>query len=126
MLHARHFLTVPLALGAFIATFFAVGKLMLFLSLPSGINGEHAWFVNLLDNRSRIEIAVIPITIDTILVISFILQHSMMRSNFVKTIWSTLNLQTAERSIYNLATAGTLWVGLSLLGPKRSIDKLLL
>jgi len=104
----RQLLTVPLALISFVATFYAVGKLMFFLSAPQKIHIASVWVINLLDNRTKIDLALLPITIDTILVICFILQHSLLRTDFVKAIWSALGLESAERSIYNLATAGVL------------------
>lgn len=108
----RQLLTVPLSLCAFLLTFYATGKLMLFLSTPSKIKLEYVWLVNLLDNRSRLEAALLPITVDALLIVVFILQHSLMRTDAIKSVWSAIGLETAERSIYNLATAGTLLVSI--------------
>lgn len=106
----RQLITVPLAILSFLCTFYAVGKLVLFLSVPQEIHIASAWVVNLLDSKSKIDLALPSIFIDTILVVCFILQHSLLRTAFVKSIWAALGLETAERSIYNLATAGTLLV----------------
>lgn len=106
----RQLLTVPLALLSFVSTFYAIGKLMFFLSAPHKIHVASIWVINLLDNRSKIDLALFPITIDTILVICFILQHSLFRADFVKSFWSAIGLESAERSIYNLATSCTLLV----------------
>lgn len=110
MAAVRQLVTVPLAILSFLCTFYAVGKLVLFLSVPQKINIATVWVVNLLDKQSKIDLALLPITIDTILIICFILQHSLLRTELVKSIWSAIGLETAERSIYNLATAGTLLV----------------
>lgn len=63
-----------------------------------------------MDNLSRLEIALLPLTIDMILIVLFILQHSLMRARVLKAFWTKIGLATAERSLYNLATAGTLIV----------------
>lgn len=110
----RHILTVPLALLSFSAVFYSIGKLMVFLSAPSKIRLEYVWIVNLLDNWSRFEKALLPITVDTILIVLFILQHSLMRTSIVKAVWKKLGLETAERSIYNVATAATIVVSIKI------------
>lgn len=106
----RQVITVPLALCSFIAVFYSISKLMVFLSLPSKIRIEFVWLLNLLDNWSRLEKALLPITIDAALIVLFILQHSLMRTEILKAIWRKLGLETAERSIYNLATSATILV----------------
>lgn len=110
MAAVRHLFTVPLAVLSFAYTFYAVGKLMWFLSAPQKINIASTWVVNLLDNRSKIDVALLPIAIDTILVIAFILQHSILRTEWIKSIWAAIGLDTAERSIYNIITSATLLV----------------
>lgn len=110
MVALRQVITVPLALCSLIAVFYSIGKLMAFLSLPSKVRIEFVWLLNLLDNWSRLEKALLPITIDTALIVLFILQHSLMRTEIVKAVWRKLGLETAERSIYNLATSATILV----------------
>lgn len=83
---------------------------MVFLSLPSKIRIEYVWIVNLLDNWSRFEKALLPITIDAVLIVFFILQHSLMRTTIVKAVWRKIGLETADRCIYNLATSATIVV----------------
>lgn len=112
MVSLRHTITVPISVIAFISSFFVVGKLIWFLSVPNKIPGQYVWLLNLLDDRSRLEAALLPITTDLILVILFVLQHSLMRSAIFSRLWSTLGLATVERSIYNLATSVTLLVDL--------------
>lgn len=100
---------MPITLAAFVASFFVVGKLMWFLSVPSKIPEKYVWLLNLLDDQSRLEAALLPVTTDLILAILFVLQHSLMRSAFFTSLWSKLGLASVERSIYNLATAATLY-----------------
>lgn len=106
----RHLITVPISGLAFITTFLVVGKLMWFLSMPTKTPREYVWLLNMLDDHSRLNTALLPITTDLILVILFVLQHSLMRSAFFSRLWSLLGLETIERSIYNLSTSLTLWV----------------
>lgn len=112
MVALRQAITVPLALVSFVAVFYSIGKLVLFLSLPSKIPIQYIWLVNVLDNWSRLETSLHPITINAALIILFVLQHSLFKTELVKGIWRKLGLETAERSIYNLATAGILVVSL--------------
>lgn len=106
----RHLITVPLAVSSFVGVFYAIGKLMVFLSLPTKIPIHQIWIINLLDDWSRLEATLLPLTSDAILVVLFILLHSIMRSDVVKSIWDILGLTSAGRSIYNLVTAATILV----------------
>lgn len=110
MVSFRQLFTLPISIGAFVATFYVVGKLMFFLSIPVKIQTQFVWVLNMLDNHSRLETALLPLTTNTVLVIVFILQHSLMRSSIFSSLWLKLGLDTVERSIYNLATAATLHV----------------
>lgn len=110
MFKFRHFVTVPISLFSFVYTIYAVGKLIWFLSVPDKIKKEYTWLLNILDNPSRFETSLLPITLDTLLIILFIFQHSLMRSEFVKSIWRKIGLATIERSIYNIATSAALLV----------------
>lgn len=110
MFKVRQLFTVPISLFSFVYTLYAFGKLMWFLSAPNKIKKEYIWLLNILDNPSRFESSLLPITLDTILIIVFILQHSLMRSEFLKSIWSRIGLSTIERSVYNIATSGVLLV----------------
>lgn len=110
MFKFRHLITVPISLFSFVYTLYTIGKLMWFLSVPSKIKREFTWLLNIMDNPSRFETSLLPITVDTILVILFILQHSLMRSEIVKSIWNRIGLATIERSIYNIAASKALLV----------------
>lgn len=110
MVSIRHLVTLPISIGAFVATFYVVGKLMFFLSIPVKIQTQFVWVLNMLDNHSRLESALLPMTTNAVLVIVFILQHSLMRSSLFSSLCLKLGLDTVERSIYNLATAAALHV----------------
>lgn len=110
MVAFRQVITLPLAIISFTSVFYAVLKLMIFLSLPKAIQIQYVWIANLLDDWNRFETALLPITIDAILIIFFILLHSLMRSSTVKSFWAKLNLSSAERSIYSLFTAAAILV----------------
>lgn len=106
----RQMFTFPIAIISFVSIFYAIAKLTVFLSLPSKIQIQYVWISNLLDDWSRLETALLPITIDAILIIAFVLVHSLMRSAIVKSFWNKFGLASAERSIYNLFTAAAILV----------------
>ncbi|KAM8709887.1 hypothetical protein ACLKA7_016657 [Drosophila subpalustris] len=72
--------------------------------MPRSVSKAHTWIFNLLDNKSRLETAYGPIVLDTLYVIGFILQHSLLKSAFVKNLLDRLGLTAAERSIYALTS----------------------
>lgn len=106
----RHLITVPLAICSFVSVFYAIGKLMAFLSLPVKIPIHQVWIVNLLDDWSRLETSLLPLTTDAILIVVFILSHSFLRSDIVHNLWNKLGLSSASRSFYNLVTAAVVLV----------------
>lgn len=108
MVSPRHLFTVPIAFAAFAATFIAVAKLLAFLSTPIAISGGHTWLYDLLDGPSLLELLLPPLSVDLILALVFVLQHSLMRTAAVSALWRRFGLETVERSLYNLATALTL------------------
>lgn len=110
MAEFRHIITVPLAMVSLISVFYSIGALMVFLSNPNHIKIQYVVLSKLLDDWSRFETALLPITIDAILIILFILVHSLMRSSIVKSFWSKLGLESSERCIYNLSTAAAILV----------------
>ncbi|KAH8369477.1 hypothetical protein KR009_012091 [Drosophila setifemur] len=93
------------SLATFAYSFYVVGRLVLFLSTPRSISKAHTWIFNLLDNKSRVETAYGPVVIDTLYVIAFIIQHSFLKSAFVKKLLAKLGLAGAERSIYSLTSS---------------------
>lgn len=110
MAEFRHIITWPLAAVSLVSVFYSIGALMVFLSSPNQIQIQYVVLSNLLDDWSRFETALLPITIDAILIISFILVHSLMRSSIIKSFWSKLGLASSERCIYNLSTAAAILV----------------
>lgn len=106
----RHLITTPLALCSFVSVFYSIGKLMVFLSLPTKIPVYQVWIVNLLDDWSRLETALLPLTTDAILIILFILPHSFLRNGTIEAIFTKIKLQAARRSFYCLVTSATLLV----------------
>lgn len=108
MVCIRHLFTVPIALAAFATTFIAIAKLLAFLSTPVVIGSGHTWLYNLLDGPSLLELLLPPLSVDLILALVFVLQHSVMRTAAVSALWRRFGLETVERSLYNLASALTL------------------
>lgn len=106
----RHLITIPLSVGSFVGVFYAIAKLMVFLSLPVKISIQQVWITNLLDDWSKLETTLLPLTTDAILIVLFILPHSFLKSDLVKSIWNKIGLSMASRSFYNLATSATLLV----------------
>ncbi|XP_055322246.1 nurim homolog [Sitodiplosis mosellana] len=104
----RHLITVPLSIASFVGVFYAIAKLMVFLSLPVKIPIHQVWIVNLLDDWTKLETALLPLTTDAILIVLFILPHSFLKSSFFKYIWDQIGLTSASRSFYNLVTSATL------------------
>lgn len=104
----RHLCTVPIAAVSFVATFLVVGRLVGFLSTPTLLPTRYTWLLNMLDDRSRWETALPALSVDCLLAVAFVLQHSLMRTAPVRQLWRRLGLETVERSLYNLATAYTL------------------
>lgn len=110
----RHIFTVPLAILSFVSVFYAIAKLMAFLSLPVKFPIHQVWIVNLLDDWSRLETSLLPLTTDAILIVVFMLVHSFLRSDVVKEFWNKIGLSSASRSIYNLVTSASLLVKFSV------------
>lgn len=108
MFGVRHIFTLPLAFLSFLSVFYSVGKLMIFLSHPINIQpGEIHQSIQRIFTAQSTKIWL-AMAINAILIILFMLVHSFMRSETVKSLCSKLNLSAAERSIYNLSTAITI------------------
>ncbi|XP_067642756.1 nurim homolog [Eurosta solidaginis] len=105
MASLKQLLVLLISLSAFVYTFYVVGSLMFFLSRPRNVPKIYTWVFNLLDNKSRLETSYGPMLFDTLYVIGFILQHSCMKSEFVKGIIEKIGLAAAERSIYCLTSS---------------------
>lgn len=96
-------------------TIYVVGKFTMFLSMPRSISKAHTWIFNLLDNKSRLETAYGPIVFDTLFVIGFILQHSLLKSAMIKNLLNKFGLTAAERTIYALTSSLCLHVRIALI-----------
>ncbi|XP_017473635.1 PREDICTED: nurim homolog [Rhagoletis zephyria] len=105
MASVKQLLVFMLSLVAFAYTFYVVGSLMFFLSRPRNVPKIYVWVFNLLDNKSRLETSYGPMLFDTLYIIGFILQHSCMKSDLVKSILDKVGLAAAERSIYCLTSS---------------------
>lgn len=106
----KQLFSLIVALCAFYYTFYACGKLVTFLSPITKSSIAQTWIINLLDNRSKLATAIEAITFDTLWILGFILQHSLMKTAFCKRIIHSLGFALAERSIYCLATSWSLLV----------------
>lgn len=96
---------LPSSIATIGYTFYVVGQLTVFLSMPRSFSKAHTWIFNLLDNKSRLETAYGPIVFDTLYVIGFILQHSFLKSALIKNLLSKLGLSAAERTIYAVTSS---------------------
>lgn len=92
--------------------FVSVAKLVLFLSTPARYSVRVTWFYNLLDNREMAKEILSVLGFDTVLVIGFILTHSLCKTARVKNVWAKYGLADWERSAYNLISCTTLLVRL--------------
>lgn len=102
----RNLLNIALASFAFISTFYAIAKLMLFLSRPIELSTLASFVENeLLDSELRRKKIFFTLSLDLILIVLFIFQHSLMKANVIKTFWRKIGMEVAERSIYNIATS---------------------
>lgn len=106
MISIKQIVSFGFSIAAFAITFYSVSKLMLFLSSPVKTSSFDDLPINqLLDNEILLKSVLLSLIIDMILIILFILQHSLMKSEMVKRFWTALGLGVAERSIYNLASS---------------------
>lgn len=105
MTSLKQLISLVIAIATFAYTFYSMGKLIMFLSAPTKVRKEYVWVLNLLDNKSRLQTAFVAILLDTAYIIVFILQHSVMKSQIVKSIIYKVGLGVAERAIYSLTSA---------------------
>lgn len=114
MVSLKHVTCTGLTVFSFVATFFAVLKVMIFLSKPMEISFEHHLFNTFLDNITLLQTVLYALLMNLMWVILFILQHSLMKSDFVKRFWAKIGFGIAERSLYNLGTSIVLLVSVSI------------
>lgn len=92
--------------------FYSVAKLILFLSTPVKYSLSVTWFYNLLDNREKFKEILTVLGFDTVLIIGFILSHSLCKTQYVKNVWKEYGLGDWQRSTYNLISSSALLVRL--------------
>lgn len=105
----KNLVNVTCATLSFISVFYAVAKLMLFLSRPSRVTALDEFVVNkLLDDETKLKKIAFSLSVDLILIIIFIFQHSLLKADIVKAFYNKVGLDVAERSIYNIASSWSL------------------
>uniref|UniRef100_A0A6B2E9P1 Nuclear envelope membrane protein n=1 Tax=Phlebotomus kandelakii TaxID=1109342 RepID=A0A6B2E9P1_9DIPT len=97
-----------LATGSCLVTTFAMYKLVLFLSTPGEVKAEKVWFYNFLDNVSLTHEILSTIVGDLLLLLLFILPHSLLKTDAVKAFFHRRGLASWERSTYCLLSSSAL------------------
>lgn len=108
MVSIKQIICLVLATISVILSFYSVGKFAVFLSPPAKKNFQNYIFDNIVDHKTQVKSTLALLFFDLILIILFILQHSIMKVKAVKKLYTLLNLEIAERSVYNITTAFTL------------------
>ncbi|XP_052870465.1 nurim homolog [Anopheles cruzii] len=102
MLSLLQLVCFALSLLSFISVFYSVGKLGLFLATPLQAEQSTDAFPN---EQSSLRAALFSLFFNSIWVVLFVLQHTLMRASAVKRFWQTVGLELAERSVYNIASS---------------------
>lgn len=107
--------------GSFLYTFYVMCNFMIFLSSHC----DNQKLAELTESEDEEEDSVLltirSLMIDTCLISAFVMQHSLMASDFVKQIFCSLKIEDLERSIYNACSAGTLHLMIKFWIPVSSI-----
>ncbi|XP_043475596.1 nurim homolog [Leptopilina heterotoma] len=107
--------------GSFLYTFYVMCNFMIFLSSHSG----NQKLVELTETEDEEEDTILMtiqyLMINTCLIGAFVLQHSLMASDFIKRIFCSLKIEDLERSIYNACSAGALHLLIKFWTPISSI-----
>lgn len=106
----RNSFSCLLTLTTCAVVFYSVAQLILFLSTPLKYSLSLTWFYGLLDNPSKLKEIATVLSFDAVLIIGFILSHSLCKTNYVKDIWREYGLGDWERSVYNLISSSALLV----------------
>lgn len=91
-----------------VVTLYAIGKFVLFLSVPK----QNIPRSKALESK----VAVRHLINNTTWLVIFILQHSFQKHESVKKFWAKIGLQPLERAAYNLVSSIVLLVSFVLLG----------
>lgn len=96
-----------LSLLSFLSVFYSVGKLGIFLATPVLQQREfrRVMLTALLDDRSLLKATLFSVCFNSVWIVLFVIQHSAMKAEVVKRFWRKLGLESAERSLYNIASA---------------------
>ncbi|XP_061389413.1 nurim homolog [Musca vetustissima] len=105
MASIKQYIVLLIAITSFVYTLYVVTHLVQFLSAPRKTSKIYTWVFNLLDNKSRLETAYGPMVFNTLYLILFIFQHSFMKSSWIKNVFQSIGLASAERSIYSLTSS---------------------
>lgn len=106
---AKNLVNVICSSMSFFSIFYAVAKLMLFLSRPSRVTALDEFVVNrLFNDETKLKKIAFSLSIDMILIIIFIFQHSLLKADIVQSFWRKIGLDVAERSIYNICSSWAL------------------
>lgn len=116
MLSFRQLVCFILSLLSFISVFYSVGRLGVFLATPVQRDFKHVLLNNLLDDRALLKATLFSLCFNSIWIVLFVIQHSAMKAELVKSFWRKLGLEMAERSVYNIGSAYCLLVGVGSVG----------
>lgn len=107
MLSFRQLVCFILSLLSFLSVFYSVGKLGVFLATPviRQRNHQNVPLTTLLNDGGKLKATLFSLCFDGVWVILFVVQHSAMKAEVVKRFWRKLELEMAERSVYNIATS---------------------
>lgn len=108
MASVKQIICLVLSVISVILSFYSVGKLAVFLATPAKKIFQNYFIDNIVDQKTKVKSTFALLFFDLILVILFILQHSLMKGKAVKQLYTRLNWENSERSIYNIATGLTL------------------
>ncbi|XP_051161670.1 nurim homolog isoform X2 [Leptopilina boulardi] len=106
--------------SSFLYTFYVMCNLMIFLSSHCD-NQKLVQLTETDEEEDSILLTIRYLIFDTCLIVAFILQHSIMASDFIKEIFCSLKIEDLERSIYNACSAGALHLMIKFWTPISSL-----
>lgn len=101
MKRVRQFISAIIAAYSFVLTLYVIAKFIIFTSKPRKASAVE---------NNDIEAALSNLFQNIAWLITFILTHSVLKSDIVKKFWAKIHLESAERSIYNLLSSFVLLV----------------
>ncbi|XP_046435610.1 nurim homolog [Neodiprion fabricii] len=97
--------SVAVCASSFVYTFYVVCNFTYFLS---NHNENQKSMLRTTEEESVVVATIWTLFMDTCLLCAFMVQHSVMASDFVKNIYRRLDIEEIERSVYNTAAAGAI------------------